>query len=693
MSDRTAPADRPDAPAGPAPGWLDEVTGERALDWAREWSDRTDRRYAGAGREGLQARIRAALDADDRIPVPVRRGERLYNYWVDAEHPRGIWRRTTLESFAAGAGDPAATAWETVLDLDALAAAEDENWVWKGATVLRPDHDRALVHLSRGGADATVIREFDLVAREFVAEGAFTLPEAKSEVSWAGRDALLVGTDLGPGSLTDSGYPRQVRRWRRGTALAEAEVLFAGHADDVAVAGWHDPTEGFERTFVERALDFYRSRRFVEVDGGLQIIEAPEDCRVSVHREHLLLAPRTACHGIPAGGLGVARLDDWLAGDRSVTVLFRPDGRTSLQSTAWTRGHLVLTLLRDVATVLETRRIGDWAPGEIPGLPADATVGVLGTSPTRDEEIWLLAANPLTPATLLRGEVGAGAPAPLRRAPARFDAGGMATRQHWATSADGTRIPYRVTGRLGGTPRPTLVHAYGGFEVSLVPGYSAVTGIAWLARGGLAVQANLRGGGEFGPDWHSRAVKRNRPRVFEDHRAVLADLIARGYATPELLGVRGGSNGGLLTAVALTSYPELLGAAVSQVPLADMLRYHRLSAGASWMAEYGDPDDPAEREVIASYSPVQRVAAAAERRYPPALVTTSTRDDRVHPAHARTLAWALAAAGQEVDYWENVEGGHGGAADNAQAAFAEALIHAWLWDRLGPMPGDSPDQG
>ena len=688
------------------PAWLDEIEGGRALDWARARSAETDDLLDdGPLRGELEESILAALDTDARIPYPVRRGDYLYNFWRDADHPRGLWRRTSLESFLAGmpgaadmpSGDGAdgvgtreraATVWETVIDVDALAAAEGENWVWKGAQARYPDYDRALVHLSRGGADASVIREFDLATLEFVEDDPFQLPEAKSDVSWVSRDEILVGTDMGPGSLTESGYPKQVRRWRRGQKLAESELVFAGHDDDVAVGGWFDATEGFERLFVERAIDFYRSRRFIAVDDGLQIIEVPDDCRVSVHREWLLLMPRTDYLGLPAGALAVARIDDWLAGDRGYETLFLPDDRTSLQSVAWTRDHLVFTLLRDVATQLEVRDIGTWAEAPAPALPDSVTVTMVRTSPTLGNEMWLGGSSTLAPATLWRTESGSGAePDVVRRAPAFFDATGMGTRLHWAVSADGTRIPYRITGVLDGPdadlPRPTLVHAYGGFEVSLVPGYSAVRGIGWLSRGGLAVEANLRGGGEFGPGWHSQAVKTNRRKVHEDHQAVLSDVVARGYATPDLLAVRGGSNGGLLSAVCLTSYPELVGAVVSQVPLVDMLRYHTLSAGASWMAEYGDPDDEVEGAAIREWSPTQRVAKHGDRPYPPTLVTTSTRDDRVHPAHARTLVWLLREAGQPVDYSENTEGGHAGAADNRQVARLESLIHSWLWRTLG----------
>lgn len=706
------------------PDWLDDIDGADALAWAKDqsaatqaWVDATSATNAAtdatslsadrptSAREQLAHEIREILDTPAKITYPTRRAEFLYNYWTDAEHPRGLWRRTTLEEFKKDSPD-----WDIILDLDALAAAEDENWVWKGSVCRYPDYDRAFVLLSRGGADATVIREFDLKTCQFVPEEeAFYLPEAKTDVSWIDRDNILVGTDFGEGSLTDSGYPRQVRHWHRGDSLEDAEIIFAGHASDVAVGGWFDATESFHRLFVERAQDFYTTQRFVATDrpgklssqsGGnfsLQIIEVPDDCRITVHHEWLVLLPRTAFGNLPAGSLGIAKLDDWLDGNREVEVLFTPTEHTSLQTLAWTKNYLILTLLDDVATKLVCHRIGTWEEVDAFGeLPDQATLSIIGTSSERDDEVWLVSSSALQPATLWHGFIADKSNlAPIKQAPAFFDAEDMRTRLHWATSADGTKIPYRITGNFGaaeestaGTsqaPRkaPTLLHAYGGFEVSLVPGYSGVRGLAWLSKGNYFVEASLRGGGEFGPEWHSKVVKTERMRVYEDHQAVLKDLVARGYCDTEHLAVRGGSNGGLLSAVCLTLYPELVGAVVSQVPLADMMRYHTLSAGASWMAEYGNPDDPVERAAIAEYSPVQRVVKREERPYPPALVTTSTRDDRVHPAHARSLAWLLKEAGQEVDYYENTEGGHAGAADNAQVAFMESLIYQWLIERIG----------
>ncbi|AJK67903.1 prolyl oligopeptidase family serine peptidase [Corynebacterium marinum] len=659
---------------------LEIIDSPDALAWAQEWSDATE---GAADNPELRERILAALDVDDRIPFVARRAEWLYNFWRDAEHVRGLWRRTTLTSYLSDSPE-----WEVLVDVDKLAADEDENWVWKGAHVRAPDYDLALVRLSRGGADATVVREFDLAARKFVTADPFELPEAKTDVSWIDADTLLVGTDTGAGSLTSSGYPAQVRVWRRGTELLDAPVYTAGRHEDVAVGAWADTTPGHERIIVSRALDFYRTRQSVaplDPDAPLQVLELPEDCRATLHREWLFVAPREEYAGIPAGGLGVIELDRFLGGERGIRPVFTPTGHVSLQAMSFTREWLVVTLLDDVATRVLIHPLDDpTSPGRDLELPPLVTASVVATSPLDGDEVWLTTSSFTEPTTLYRLDLADGlSPELVRRSPALFDAAGLETRQHWVTSADGTRLPYFITGDFSRGPRPTLVGGYGGFEVSLTPGYSAVRGIGWLETGRHFVQPNLRGGGEFGPTWHTQVVKTNRHKVWEDHRAVLEDLVARGYAAPEQIAIRGGSNGGLLTSGALTRYPECFGAAVIQVPLTDMLRYHTWSAGASWMAEYGDPAVAEERAAIETWSPLHNVSPSGAGGYPPALVTTSTRDDRVHPAHARLFAHALREAGQPVDYFENTEGGHAGAADNKQVARVEALIFEWLNQHVG----------
>lgn len=665
--------------------WLEDVTGDTALDWVRERNAETVTELTDEPRfAALRDEIREVLDADGRIPYPRTRGEYLYNFWQDAAHPRGLWRRTTLESYRGTDPD-----WEIVLDVDALGEAEGENWVWQGATVLRPAYRHALVELSRGGADAAVVREFDLRTLSFVdgADGGFTLPEAKSRVGWIDEDRIYVGTDFGEGSLTNSGYPRTVKEWRRATPLDEATIVFEGKPDDVSAGAYHDPTEGFERDFVYRNVDFYRTEKFLRTPTGLVRIEVPDDAETSAHREWLLINTRSGWAvgdtTYPAGALLAARLDEFLAGDRHLDVLFEPDEHTSLSYQAWTRNHLIIATLEDVKSRFEVLTPGPegWSRAPLTGVPEVGSADILDTDPDVSDEYFLNASGYTQPATLYRGVIG-GEVEVLKRAPAFFDAGGLSVEQHFATSDDGTRIPYFVVGRENAGP--TLLTGYGGFEVSLTPAYSGTTGRGWLARGGTYVVANIRGGGEYGPAWHQSVQRGQRLRVYEDFAAVAKDLQARGITTPRRLGIQGGSNGGLLMGVMLTRYPELFGAIVCQVPLLDMRRYHLLLAGASWMAEYGDPDDPDDWAFLGEYSPYQNVHSG--QRYPPTFLLTSTRDDRVHPGHARKMVARMRELGYDVRYHENIEGGHGAAADNEQLAVKWALVFEFLWERLGDQP-------
>ncbi|MFD1815155.1 prolyl oligopeptidase family serine peptidase [Rhodococcus gannanensis] len=678
--------------------WLEDVTGDAALDWVRARNADTVAEYAESAEfTGLRDRIREVLDTDARIPYVRRRGAWLYNFWRDAEHVRGLWRRTTMDSYRTDSPD-----WEILADLDEIARSEDENWVWSSAQVLRTEDDadqtRALVSLSRGGADAVVVREFDLARREFLTpeNGGFFLPEAKSDIGWIDADTVYVGTDTGPGSLTDSGYPRTAARWRRGTALDDAVTVFEGDHADVAASVWYDRTPGFERSFAERAVDFFTSIRYeLTHDGALTLIDAPGDARVSAHREWLLIRTRSpwAVGGTthPAGALLAARYADFLAGTRELTVLFAPDEHTSLEQYVWTRNHLLLVTLSDVQTRMHvlTPGPGGWTESAVDGVPDLTSTDVIDVDAIASDEFFLNSSGYLTPSTLLHGYVGEPVEA-LKQAPSFFDTAELTVAQHFATSDDGTRVPYFVVRRDGHTdcsagsapaaPGPTLLYGYGGFENSMLPAYSGGLGRGWLERGGTYVVANIRGGGEYGPRWHTQALKAGRHLAFEDFAAVARDLVERGVTTAAQLGAQGGSNGGLLMGVMLTRYPELFGAVVCQVPLLDMRRYHLLLAGASWMAEYGDPDDPAQWAYIGEYSPYQNVDA--DRTYPPVLITTSTRDDRVHPGHARKMAARLEELGHEVHYYENIEGGHGGAADNAQLAFKSALAYEFLWQTL-----------
>lgn len=663
--------------------WLEEVGGDRALDWVRAHNQPTvddltsDERFSVLESEALEI-----LDTDDRIPYVRRRGSHLYNFWRDAANPKGLWRRTTLESYRTDSPE-----WDVLIDVDALAAAEDENWVWAGATVLRPEYRHALVSLSRGGADASVVREFDLDTREWVVDG-FVLPENKSSIGWIDRDTVYVGTDFGAqpdgrGSLTTSGYPRVVKRWERGTPLEDAVTVFAGEVDDVSVGVTFDSTPGYERHFASRATDFFNALRY-EIRGDEKVlVDVPTDAHSGVRHDWLFVMPRSdwevggATHA--AGTLLVFDYDDYLAGGRDGTVLFAPDAHTSLSDYTFTRSHLVLVTLHDVHTEVSVRELGTWAPVEMSGLPSLATISVLDTDADESDEIFWSASSFTTPPSLLYGESGVG-PEVIKQSPSFFDADDVVAEQHFATSDDGTPVPYFVVRRSGVTSGPTLLYGYGGFENSLTPGYLAVSGRSWIARGGIYVIANIRGGGEYGPSWHTQAQKAGRHLVYEDFAAIARALVADGLTTPGQLGAQGGSNGGLLMGVMLTRYPELFGALVCQVPLIDMRRYHLLLAGASWMAEYGDPDDPDQWSFMEPFSPYQNLQSGAD--YPQILVTTSTRDDRVHPGHARKLVARLEELGHDVAYYENIEGGHGGAADNKQAAFKAALAYEFLWRTL-----------
>ncbi|MEV4514478.1 prolyl oligopeptidase family serine peptidase [Dactylosporangium sp. NPDC049525] len=664
--------------------WLEEVDGADAMAWVRDRNAETVATFAGEARFAeLRDEIRAVLDADDRIPMIAWHGERVYNLWKDADHPRGLWRRTTLADYRAD--DPA---WETVLDLDALAAAEDENWVWQGVTYLRRgplagDH-RALLSLSRGGADAAVVREFDLDRKEFV-DGGFTLPEAKSDVSWISIDEIFVGTDTGPDAMTSSGYPRQVRRWRRGTPVLEAPLVFEGTAEDVSVRASSDPSAEGERALIRRSLDFFHAERHLLVDGELTKLDVPDDAGVDLHRDWLLIRVRTdwavggATH--PAGSLLIVDLAAFLAGSRDLTTLFTPDPHTSLSYSDWTHDGLILVLLADVQSRLELLSFvdGHWERTVLGGLELGQT-DVWDTNADADEQFLLLSSGFTLPPTLRHGVLGGDPPVVLKQGPSYFPTDGITTRQFFATSADGTQVPYFVVGDPSAGPGPTLLSGYGGFEVSRVPSYNSIIGRGWLARGGTYVVANIRGGGEYGPQWHRSALREKRPRAYEDFAAVAADLVERGITTRAQLGIEGGSNGGLLMGVMLTRYPDLFGAIVCAVPLLDMRRYHLLLAGASWMAEYGDPDVADDWAYLSLFSPYQNVRQGVP--YPPTLITTSTRDDRVHPGHARKMVARLREHGHDVAYYENIEGGHGGAADNAQLAFKWALTFEFLWRTL-----------
>lgn len=663
--------------------WLEDVTGEKQLDWVRKQNEVTLKELqAQPSYDESYRRLLSILNSKERIPGVVKRGPYYYNFWMDEKNPRGLWRRTTLEEYRKPNPN-----WEIVLDVDQLAANENENWIWKGAQFLEPDYDRALVTLSRGGADASVHREFDLKQNDFVIN-CFELPEAKSEVAWRDRDTLYVGTDFGPGTLTKSGYPRIIKEWKRGTLLTNAKVVFEGKENDMAVATSVSHDHGYLYEFIVRQPTFFTDETFVRRGEEWVRLDKPADAEASTFQNYLLLRLRSDWNlngqTYSAGSLVAADFDAYLKGNRNFATLFKPDVRTSLASFSDTQHFLILNVLDNVSSrpVLLRESGGTWTRTAL-DVPEFGTVNVWGVDPNESDDYFMTVADYLTPSTLYRGVAGEPGREKLKALPEFFNTAGLRIQQFEAVSKDGTHVPYFQVSRkdlpLNGK-NPTLLYGYGGFEISLRPDYNPGVGAVWLERGGVFVVANIRGGGEFGPQWHNAARKEHRQRAYDDFIAVAEHLIQRKVTSPGRLGIQGGSNGGLLMGVMLTERPDLFGAVVCQVPLLDMRRYNKLLAGASWMDEYGDPDKPTDWEYIRKFSPYQNVHA--DRHYPRVLFTTSTRDDRVHPGHARKMVARMEAQGHDVLYYENVEGGHGGAANNEQRAKMSALAYTFLWKEL-----------
>jgi prolyl oligopeptidase len=663
--------------------WLEDVTGDKALSWVKgKNAISTGELTKGPEFAALNDRLLKILDSKDRIPAITKHGPWYYNFWRDDKNKRGLWRRTTLDEYRNDKPN-----WEVVLDLDALSEKEKENWVWHEANFLQPKYERCLISLSRGGADASVVREFDVVAKEFVNDG-FTLPEAKSQVSWRDVDTVYVGTNFGPDTLTKSGYPRIAKEWKRGSKLGDATTVFEGKPEDVSAGVHWDQTPGYEREFAIRAPTFFTNEMLVRRDGKLVKIDKPDDAVASVHRDWMYVKLRTPWKvgdkTYPAGALLAIRFEAFLNGDRTFDVLFEPTERKSLAGYSEMRNAVIVNELDNVANHLYvlTPVDGKWRREPLPEEAPLSSVHAAAVDADESDDYWLMVEGYLTPSTLYLGSVGKPAEK-LKTTPSFFNSDGLEVTQHEAVSKDGTKIPYFQVARkdlqLDGS-NPTLLYGYGGFEISMTPRYQAGTGAAWLEKGGVYVVANIRGGGEFGPNWHKSAMKANRLRAYEDFAAVAEDLVKRKVTTPKHLGAMGGSNGGLLMGNMLTLYPDHFGAIVCQVPLLDMQRYHKLLAGASWVEEYGDPDKPEEWAALKTFSPYHNLKSGL--KYPRTLFTTSTRDDRVHPGHARKMMAKMSEMGLDVLLYENIEGGHGGAADNKQLAFMSALAYTFLWKEL-----------
>jgi prolyl oligopeptidase len=659
--------------------WLEDIHGAGPLAWVAEQNQhslgvlKTDPRY-----QANYDSILKVLDATDRIPYGGLDHQYVFNFWQDAEHPKGIWRRTIIADYAGPSPN-----WEILLDVDKLAADEKENWVWKGAQC-SPTLKTCLVNLSRGGGDAVVVREFDLAGKTFVKDG-FFLKEAKSDVALVDDNTVLFGTDFGPGSLTTSGYPRILKIWQRGESLDKAQIMLEGKTTDVAVSGsvLHDGEETvavFTRspTFFENAYLFATFGQENFVHGYPLPLSAQLQ---GLHHGQLLFTLREAW--TPPQGRLIAKgsLIAMPMGEGPVTVLYTPGPRSSIDEVATGRDAVYASIYDNVVGSVHAFRFADgkWSDKKL-DLPSGGSTHIISTNDFGPEAYFGFESF-LKPSTLY-ADAGQDEPVEIKSLPARFDASGLVTEQFEATSKDGTKIPYfvvRATDAKG--TRPTILYGYGGFEISETPSYSANFGRLWLTKGGTFVLANIRGGGEFGPGWHEEALKTHRQRAFDDFAAVAADIEKRGITTPSQLGIMGGSNGGLLVSTVMTQHPELLGAVVCQVPLIDMIRYTKIGAGASWEAEYGDPADPKMAAYIRTYSPYQNVSA--EKTYPPVLFVTATSDDRVTPVHARKMAARMEKQGHSVLFYENTDGGHAAAANHKQAAEMWALSFVYLARELG----------
>ena len=664
--------------------WLEEFNDE-TLTWAGARSDASLNSFRGDVFDSLEDDIYTILSAKDKLDLGTLRGGYIYNFHTDGDHPRGLWRRTPLADYL---DEPV---WETLLDIDRLGEEEGESWVFGGAELRRPDFDRALITLKPGGSDANVVREFDMESLTFV-EGGFEAPTSKGSLSWGphGSDSVLVSRDFGEGTLTNSGYPRSARIWERGSNLDEAPVLLEGDVEDILVGARHDFTPGYEKTFAVRATDF-RDTIVYEVDDetlALTEIKLPRSAGVGTIQDWAIVELRYDWDldgtVFVAGSLLALPYEDALAGpvsDRVITI-FTPTTTASLSSMTELQSGVVFTTLDNVRSRVYFAPIGTWEVSELqPDLGEFDSIGVSAVDRERGDDVWVVTTGFLTPTTLLYGTASADGldVKKVRSAPERFTSEGMAVVQRWATSRDGTQIPYFLVGNetavTGEQPARCLLDGYGGFEIANIPGYIGTYGRAWLEKGGVYALANIRGGGEFGPAWHQVAQKAGRHLAYEDFADVAAHLVETGVTTKPQLAAIGGSNGGLLIGNMYSTYPEHFGALVCRVPLLDMKRFSHLLAGASWMDEYGNPDTD-DWEFLERYSPYHNVEK--DRDYPPILVTTSTRDDRVHPGHARKFVALLEDLGRDVTYYENIEGGHAGAADAKQSAKSLALIFSFL---------------
>ena len=665
--------------------WLEEARSDEALAWVEAENEKTRAQlYTDPRFEGLKAEALAIYDSSDRIPGVSFQPDGLHNFWQDADNPKGLLRRTTMESYRTD--DPE---WETILDVDALAAAEGREWVYRGMSCLQPERTKCLVYLSDGGKDATEAREFDLATKSFVEDG-FFIPEGLNNIDWIDEDTLLVGREWVPGEVTESLYAYVVKTLKRGESFDAATEIFRGEKSDVwaGVSNLRDDDGVIRAQVAFRGTDFWNQVQFLKTDDGWTLLEMPGKVRVGgIIGDQITFSLREDWQRgdtlYKSGSSLSANLEEWKADPNGVALseIFVPGERQTLLSSGSTPEALYVSVLDNVRSQVWRYTVngGVWSRERV-SLPDNATISISAASSEADEVIFSVS-DFLTPVRRFYKAAGSDDLAVIKSAPERFDAAGMEVVQHYATSADGTEIPYFLIKPAGmDGPTPTIMYGYGGFQSPQLPSYLDATGKLWLEKGGAYVVTNLRGGGEFGPDWHQTAMGPNKQRTWDDFIAVGEDLIARGYTDPDKLGVSGGSQGGLLVGTAFTQRPDLFDAAVVNVPLFDMLRYHLIGRGASWVGEYGDPRIAEERGWIEPYSPYQKLEPGKE--FPKVLYVTSTADDRTHPAHGRKAAARMAANGQPYLYFEDTTGGHSGGVENDQRAARKAMEIVYLMQQL-----------
>lgn len=676
--------------------WLEDVLGEKALAKVGAWNDASAAKMQGAVYQDIKKSLLEVYNSPAKIPYVSYRAGQAHNFWQDEDHVKGIWRATTLESYATDS-----PVWETVLDVDAVAKADGENWVYKGNDCFAPDYTRCMVTLSIGGKDASVRREYDTVTKSFV-EGGFVLPESKGGTAWLDKDTLLVGVDFGEGTMTDSGYPLVSKIWTRGTPLSEARELMRGEKKDVGVfPGTFENADGEDEIMVVRAMTFYTTEYYwVPRTGEAAFtpvkLPVPEKTNLGGQfKGQQLVTLQEDWKSFKSGTLVSFSIAEFMASGKidKIHEVITPTAKQSIGSTGVTKSALLLSLYEDVSGAAYAFDFdgSNWSKTKI-DFSEDGNVSVgttnskvsIGATNSKEDVAFINTESFLSPDTLWSLDVSTLKSIRAKSLPSWFDAQSMVAEQQFSISTDGTKIPYFIVHKkdmkLDGT-NPTLLYGYGGFEISIEPSYSATIGRAWLERGGVYVSANIRGGGEYGPAWHQAGLKTKRQIVYDDFISVAEDLIANKVTSPQHLGIHGRSNGGLLMGVMFTQRPDLFNAIVCGVPLLDMQRYHKLLAGASWVGEYGNPEDTgAEGEYIRTLSPYHNIRPDVE--YPEMYIYTSTKDDRVHPAHARKMAQRLEDQGHSFLYYENIDGGHAGAANLDETAHSYALIYAYLADKL-----------